>query len=122
MLFCGNIFFSIPFLVSLGLYNGSTNFSLLLVFVKRTSMLKAYIFPKSISITKWGEIFKSMNCAFFSCICSNTYVNHVVVQISSNGEIIKNISTYPKINICSHHVCSRLHKSSDSLSFCPILP
>ena len=43
-------------------------FLLLLILVKRTSMLKASIFPKS--ITKWGGIFKSMNCAIFSCICS----------------------------------------------------
>ena len=42
-----------------------------------------------------------------------------MVQLSSNGEIIKNISTYPKINICSHHICSRLHKSSDPLALLP---
>ena len=41
----------------------------------RTSMLKACIFPKS--LTKWGGIFKIMNCAIFSCICSHRYVNHV---------------------------------------------
>ena len=48
--------------------------------------------------------------------CGNTFL---MVQMSSNGEIIKNISTYPKINICSHHICSRLHKSSDPLSLLP---
>ena len=42
-----------------------------------------------------------------------------MVQLSSNGEIIKNISTYPKINICSHHIFSRLHKSSDPLNLLP---
>ena len=42
-----------------------------------------------------------------------------MVQISSNGEIIKNIFTYPKINICSHHICSSLHESSDPLSLLP---
>ena len=42
-----------------------------------------------------------------------------MVQISSNGEIIKNIFTYPKNNICSHHICSRLHNSSDPLSLLP---
>ena len=42
-----------------------------------------------------------------------------MVQISSNGEIIKDISTYPKINICSHQICSGLQKSSDPLSLLP---
>ena len=42
-----------------------------------------------------------------------------MLQMSSNGEIIKNISTYPKNNICSHHICSRLHKSCDPLSSLP---
>ena len=32
-------------------------------YLKRTSMLKACIFPKS--LIKWGGIFKNMNCAFF---------------------------------------------------------
>ena len=48
--------------------------------------------------------------------CGNTFV---MVQMSSNGEIIKNISTYLKIIMCSHHLCSRLHKSSDQLSVLP---
>ena len=39
-----------------------------------------------------------------------------MIQMPSNGEIIKGISTYLKINICSHHICSRLHKSSGPLS------
>ena len=39
----------------------------------------------------------------------------MMVQISSNGEIIKNIFPYPINNICSHYICSRLHKSSDPL-------
>ena len=42
-----------------------------------------------------------------------------MIQISSNREVIKNISTYPEINISSHHICSRLHKSSDPLSLLP---
>ena len=42
-----------------------------------------------------------------------------MIQIPSDGAIIKNISTYPKLNICSHHMCSRLHKSSDLLSLLP---
>ena len=42
---------------------------------QRTSMLKARIFPKR--LTKWGGIFKSINCEFLSCIWSNRYVNHV---------------------------------------------
>ena len=88
----------------------------------RTSMLNACIFPKS--ITKWGGIFKSMNCAFFfmhmiKYICKSCGNTFLMFQMSSNGEIIKNISTYPKINICSHHICSRLHKSSDPLSLLP---
>ena len=33
---------------------------------QRTSMLKACIFPKR--LTKWGGIFKSINCEFLSCI------------------------------------------------------
>ena len=32
---------------------------------ERTSMLKACIFPKR--LTKWGGIFKSINCEFLSC-------------------------------------------------------
>ena len=42
-----------------------------------------------------------------------------MVQISTNGEIIRYISTYTKINICSHHIYSRLHKSSDPLTLLP---
>ena len=42
---------------------------------ERSSMLKACIFPKS--LTTWGGIFKSMNCQLFLCIWSNRYVNHV---------------------------------------------
>ena len=37
-----------------------------ITFSLRTSMLKACIFPKSLTI--WGGIFKSINCEFFSCI------------------------------------------------------
>ena len=52
-------------------------------------------------------------------ICKSCGNKFLMVQISSNGEIIKNISTYPKNDICSHYICSRLHKSSDPLSLLP---
>ena len=43
--------------------------------VERTSMLRAFIFPKG--LIKWGRFFKSMNCANLLCMRSNRYVNHV---------------------------------------------
>ena len=52
-------------------------------------------------------------------ICKSCGNKFLMVQESLNGEVIKNIPTYPKINICSHHICSRLHKSSGPLSFLP---
>ena len=33
-----------------------------------------------------------------------------------------NKNIYPKISICLHHICSRLHKSSDPLSLLPYFP
>ena len=41
-------------------------FDILPKVLERTSMLKMHIFPKS--LTKWGGIFKSINCEFFPCI------------------------------------------------------
>ena len=62
-----------------------TNFETLFLTDVRTSMLKARIFPKS--LTKCGGIFKSMNCAFFSCVWSNRYVNHMEINFDDSNII-----------------------------------
>ena len=60
-------------------------------------MLKACIFPKSLNT--WGGIFKIINCDFFffvhmiKQICKSCENKFLMVQISSNGEIIKVLST-----------------------------
>ena len=43
-----------------------------------------------------------------------------MVQISSNGELIKDLSSYPKINICSPHISSRHKNVVTHYPCCPI--
>ena len=84
---------------------------------KTTSMLKACIFPKS--ITKWGGIFKSMNCAIFSCIWSNIYANHVETHFWWFK--CHQMGRYPRTYLPTLKLTfsSRLHKSSDPLFLLP---
>ena len=94
--------------------------------LERTSMLKACIFPKS--LTTWGGSFISINCDFFfSCIWSNSYVNHVKInfwwlQYHQMGRQSRSYLPILKLTFAHTIYDQGIKNAMTQYPCCPVLP